>query len=410
MAFLIAVLSAFAWAEDGKTLVVSPAGNDGAAGTREAPLKTIAAALGKVGPGDKVVVLEGTYSETVTLPKSGEANKPIALSAEGKVVLSPSRGKDLGHGIVGRGVGHWLVEGFEIVRAQQGIKFKDGHDIVVRKCQVRDSDGGLALEGAKAERMVFEDIELTNGVYGGVDVGNPVAMEDVAFRRVSAHHNGCKEGSDGFGISHGCTTKNVVFEKCEAYENGSDGFDLSGRKGYGVTAVDCVSHHNGTKIWGANFKCWNPKSKFINCVAYATGKENDGNFESPADDTTYINCTSGENGDSGFAASGKNVRLINCIIAGAKKLALKAKAKDGKLPAPIAENCLVFNCGDNALIDVGKNGNLSGDPLFVDTAKGDYHIKPGSAAAGKGKPSEAAKDAAGKDRPKDAPSIGAFEP
>jgi hypothetical protein len=58
-----------------------------------------------------------------------------------------------------------------------------------------------------------------------------------------------------------------------------------------------------------------------------------------------------------------------------------------------------------------KNGNFAGDPQFVDAAKFDYHIKAGSAAAGKGKPQpEVAADAAGRERPKDAPAIGAYEP
>jgi len=388
--------------------VVSPAGDDGAAGLRAAPFKTIAAALGKAGPGDHVVVLAGTYKETLTLPKSGEENKPITVSAEGAVVLTP--GKDE-HGIVGRGVGFLVVEGFEVDGARQGLKFKDGHDITLRKIKSHGSEDGLAFEGAKAERMLFEDVELFDNVKGGMDVNNPVAMDHVIFRRCSAYRNGCKGGTDGFGISHDCTAKDVRFEACQAYENGSDGFDLSGKKGYGITVIDCVSHHNGTKMWGANFKCWNPGSTFTNCVGYATGETNDGNFEAHADNITFIHCTSGENRDSGFVITGQKAKLIDCIIADAKKHTLKFY-KDDKRPEPTvtADHCLFFNCGDLGPFKADDSGNLVGDPKFSDPAKGDYHIKPGSAAAGKGTSANVEKDAAGVARPKEAPSIGAFEP
>jgi hypothetical protein len=405
-------LTVFARAADdagGKTLVVSTAGDDGGAGTRASPLKKISAALKKVEPGDKVIVLAGKYNETITLPRSGEEGKPITLTGEGQVIIDPSSdGKDQGHGIVGRNVGYWVIEGFDCGHAVQGIKFKDCHDLIIRKCKAHDAEFGLGLEGVKADRLLYEDIEIYNNVAGGLDVNNPVAMDHVVFRRCSAHHNACKGGTDGFGISHNCTAKDVRFEYCQAFENGSDGFDLSGHKGYGVTVLGCIAHHNGTKMWGANFKCWNPGSTFINCVGWATGATNDGNFEAHGENITFIHCTSGENRDSGFAISGKNAKLINCIIADSKKHALKFY-KDDKHPdvSCTADHCLFFNCGDNGPLELDRN--ISGDPHFADAAKGDFRIKSGSAAAGKGKAAEIDEDAAGNARLKDAPSIGAYE-
>jgi hypothetical protein len=303
------------------------------------------------------------------------------------------------------------VAGFEIAGFEQGLKFKDCHDVVVRRCLAHNGHVGLSLEGSKAEKMLFEEIELAGNEAGGLDVSNGVAMEDVTFRRCTSHDNACKGGNDGFGISHKCTTRNVRFEYCTAYNNGSDGFDISGREGFGVTLAGCVAHHNGTKMWGVNFKCWNPGSKFINCVGYVTGKDNDGNFEALADNLTYINCTSGENGDVGMKVRGKNTKLINCLFAGAQKQAVwLVKEKDKPDSSLTAENCLVSGCkpGD---IAIGKDGNLEGEALLFDAAKGDYRIKPGSAAAGFGKAApEATEDAAGKPRPKDSPAIGAYEP
>jgi len=410
---VLACAACWATAEENAAAVfVSTKGSDGAAGTRETPLQTIGAAMKMAGPGTRITVLEGTYREAVTFTTSGEEGKPISLVAEGKVTINVSRNKaDNRLAVVGRGVGYVAVEGFEITGFEQGLKFKNCHDVVVRRCRTHHGKSGVSLEGAKAQRMLFEEVEMADNEVGGLDVSDGVAMEDVTFRRCTAHDNACKGGSDGFGISHGCTTKNVRFEHCTAHHNGSDGFDISGRKGFGVTLVGCVSHHNGTKMWGTNFKCWNPGSKFSNCVGYVTGKDNDGNFEALADDITFINCTSGENGDCGLKVRGRNTRAVNCLFTGAAKQAIRlVRDKDKPDSSLSAENCMVSGCraGD---IGIGTDGNCEGDALFRDVAKGDYRIKPGSAAAGKGKAlPELTDDAAGAPRPKDAPAIGAYEP
>jgi len=386
-------------------IFVSTKGVDGAAGSRSAPMKSIAAGLAKAGPGDTVMLLEGSYAEAVAFPRSGAEGRPVTLKGEGRVVIDIAADKENRCGIAGRGVGFVAVEGIEVTGAGQGMKFKDCNHVVVRKCSVQHCDTGLSVEGAKAGQMLFEDVELADNVAGGVDVSDGVAMEDVTFRRCSAHENGCKGGTDGFGISHSCTTRNVRFENCTAYNNGSDGFDISGKKGFGVTLIGCISHNNGTKMWGTNFKCWNPGSTYINCVGYVTGKDCDGNFEALADNITYINCTSGENGDCGMKVGGKNIRIINCLFTGATKKAVWLKDPDATLTVV---NCLATGCEPG---DLGKEAAMAGNPLFVDPAKGDYRIRSGSAAAGKGKPkAEVTVDAAGRARPKDALAIGAYEP
>ena len=52
---------------------VSPAGNDAAAGTREAPFGTIAKAMAGMKPGDVVTLLPGVYFEFVRFSGAGEA-------------------------------------------------------------------------------------------------------------------------------------------------------------------------------------------------------------------------------------------------------------------------------------------------------------------------------------------------
>ena len=67
------------------TYHVSPGGNDGNPGTREAPFATIAHAAERAKPGDTVKIGPGLYREQITFRKSGEKDAPITfLGSRGK--------------------------------------------------------------------------------------------------------------------------------------------------------------------------------------------------------------------------------------------------------------------------------------------------------------------------------------
>ena len=60
---------------------VSPTGNDTHQGNKSHPLRTIAAALQRVSPGDTVFLREGSYSEFVVPKQSGEPGRLITLKS-----------------------------------------------------------------------------------------------------------------------------------------------------------------------------------------------------------------------------------------------------------------------------------------------------------------------------------------
>ena len=67
------------------TYHVSPGGNDGNPGTREAPFATIAHAAERAKPGDTVKIGPGLYREQITFRKSGKKDAPITfLGSRGK--------------------------------------------------------------------------------------------------------------------------------------------------------------------------------------------------------------------------------------------------------------------------------------------------------------------------------------
>lgn len=74
-------------APTGRSWWVSPAGNDAAAGTSTAPLRTISAAAARVQPGEEIRVRPGVYYETVDPNTSGRADAPIWLVADAPGVI-----------------------------------------------------------------------------------------------------------------------------------------------------------------------------------------------------------------------------------------------------------------------------------------------------------------------------------
>jgi len=85
---------AYAHEELARTYVVSPAGDDKAAGDATHPLRTISAAAQRAMPGDTILVKAGVYRERVAPPRGGAPGKPIIYRGEalGKVFV---RGSEL---------------------------------------------------------------------------------------------------------------------------------------------------------------------------------------------------------------------------------------------------------------------------------------------------------------------------
>ena len=88
---------------DAAEIHVSLAGHDDAAGTVDAPVRTISRAAQLLLPGDTCLIHKGVYRETVKLHTSGQPDRPIRLAAasDGPVVVSATEPLDVdwaGHG------------------------------------------------------------------------------------------------------------------------------------------------------------------------------------------------------------------------------------------------------------------------------------------------------------------------
>ena len=80
----------------GATYVVSPRGRDTNPGSAAAPFRTIGAATAVVKAGDTIQVKAGTYAGGIGLVKTGTADRPVVLKADGDVRvvgrIAPVRG------------------------------------------------------------------------------------------------------------------------------------------------------------------------------------------------------------------------------------------------------------------------------------------------------------------------------
>lgn len=133
-----------------KTWYVAADGSNNAAGTINAPLKSINAALDKAIPGDTVMVRAGNYPEKVTFPHAGLLNKMITLKAYPgeKAVIDGS-----GMAVTGRealvtihNASYVVLEGFDI-------------------CNFKSTTAGAVVNGIIAEAGSGNIIIRKNKIY-----------------------------------------------------------------------------------------------------------------------------------------------------------------------------------------------------------------------------------------------------
>ncbi len=124
----------------GKTYYVSPNGSDDNPGTKKQPWKTVNYSVQEdsaVKAGDTILVQPGTYTELITLDKSGnEKLGHITLKADGDVTLrdpDPKKGGFREGVIQSANQGHWIIDGFRIENTSwAGISLRDANNMIVQ--------------------------------------------------------------------------------------------------------------------------------------------------------------------------------------------------------------------------------------------------------------------------------------
>lgn len=188
-----------------KTYYVSPTGNDASAGTATAPFKTFTKAVSGLVAGDTLFIYGGTYTQQLTVSKSGTATAPITVQAvQGqKVIINGEMLRD--RGVVLNG-SYIVINNLEVQRALQFCVDVTGSNITVKNFNIHDCQRfgarikgkNVILEGSTFHDNVLENIGGTNttgGWTGSLRVG--LGAENVTLRNNTIYNS----WGEGIGLS-----------------------------------------------------------------------------------------------------------------------------------------------------------------------------------------------------------------
>ncbi|HRI66569.1 MAG TPA: right-handed parallel beta-helix repeat-containing protein, partial [Polyangium sp.] len=210
---------------DGPAIYVSLSGNDNNAGTKDAPVKTLAKALAIRAANQDVRVFGGTYTEKLLVAASGTADAPIrVLPVKGEKVVLDATGKAAGKPIDITGA-FVHVQGFEAIGSGNQCVDITGSDVVLCNIDAHDCvSHGIQLGGPRiwAEENIIHDTVLENeGAPAGQGWGSglkvKVGGDDITLYRNRSYHN----WGEGVAVTRG--TK-VVLRENLSYDNFSVNF------------------------------------------------------------------------------------------------------------------------------------------------------------------------------------------
>ena len=159
----------------GMVYYVSASGNDKNSGSQNQPWKSINYAVSEDSPiaaGDTVLVQPGTYTELISLGKSGSDSQRITLKANGDVTLrdpNPNSGGFPEGVIQSPGQSNWVIDGFRIENTSwAGISLSDAKNITVQNNETYQtgSSGIIALPktffGGGEKEITGSNVKILN--------------------------------------------------------------------------------------------------------------------------------------------------------------------------------------------------------------------------------------------------------
>ena len=229
---------------------VAASGDDSAAGSVDAPYRTIQHGVDQLKAGDVLYVREGVYTEEVIIDNSGESGNPITISAypgerpiiDGRYVLPPppSKGWDVCNDTVTPSIcmhyqpivsiegNHIVFEGFDVTQSNgRGIRVwrKDGRpqNIVIRNNHVYDNRNA-GIISLSADDVLIENNRVWHNVNFATHDRNtnvlnwPHAVTANYSTNITYRGNVVFENW-GEGIGTGTGSVNITIEDNVIYDN-----------------------------------------------------------------------------------------------------------------------------------------------------------------------------------------------
>ncbi len=322
----------------GRALHLAPGGRGGD-GSPGRPFGSIVDALRKTAPGDVLLLHAGRHvlPEPTVIETDGLR---IAAAGDGPVTVAPAG--DNGEAFVVRGdrvvLEGFTVEGFKGSVITFGRTDRTQKDVVFSKLTVKggtDAFRSVASDGNSKQPLLsgllLSDVRIEGATLVGFNIGEgPVT--DIRLEKVTVvmpRGDSGNSGADAVAVERG---DNIFIRGCDITGASADGIDLKATR---VAVYDTVVHdvgRNGVKFWHGG-------------------------------DLVTHSLFTGARGGNELALQKKGDAELSIEDGGGWKALEKAGIAEGNLPMTAA-------------------------PHFVDEAKGDYRLSPGSPGIDAGAPAK----------------------
>jgi len=376
------------------------------------PGDDVAPLIARLRPGDTLRFAPGVYTHALVLRRvRGTEHAPIVLKAEPGVEMTKPRGSRNGIFLTPeRGGCAWIViDGFRITETRNaGILIGGSRHVTVRNCTCGDNRR-WGIQTWLCDAITVENCHLygskrEHGLYFST-TEHPVARNNRIHDNAGCgiHMNGDhREGGDGL-ISDGLLERNVIYS-C-GNPRGGAAINMDGVETTVVRNNLLTNNHSGgiTVFHQGGIRSGTRNRFYHNTVYFQPGKGRFGlELRDGATDTVVMN-------NIFVGGLGPALWVDSASLKGLKSDHNITFQHDGALPMERDGKRLAFAEWQRTMSQDAHS--LSVDPGFVDAAKGDFRLRPGSPGVDRGvKIDDVAKDLAGAKRPQGAAcDIGAYE-
>lgn len=145
---------------------------------RSTPWRTLQHAVNQLSPGDQIRVLDGTYTEHVWIPRSGQVGAWVSVQAENQ------GGAKIVGSLSGDSLSYVLIKDMDVANSQgnfvqsKGISFTRSHHITIRGNRVHDcTGGGIGVDQSDSIvidwNLVYDNAFYDPGQHSGISVYQP---------------------------------------------------------------------------------------------------------------------------------------------------------------------------------------------------------------------------------------------
>jgi parallel beta-helix repeat protein len=352
----------------------NPACSDSGPGTEAQPLCSIKAAASRVSAGETVQVAAGTYSETVTVSKSGTSSAPIVFTTAPGARVTLSGGAS---GFAVSGATWVTINGFTVTSVSNyGISISNSSRITV-------SGNEVSYAGQPVSGQTRAGIRLS-------------AVTDSVVSGNSSHHNSDHGILLTSGSQRNEVMRNLTFRNAEQYHRAAAGIRLYSSPGN--TVAGNISHHNED----SGIECYTGSNNTLlyNNVTYDNGDHGIDNYQTTGQrviaNSVYRNVTAGINveGSSTGATVANNISVDNGIRSPRTHSNIRVEAgstsgttMDGDLvQLTTADTLLIWNSTSYSSLAAfqaatgQETRGLQADPKWKSPSTGDFHLTAGSPA------------------------------